>query len=141
LALVLVFILALPATAGAAKVKLDGAVVGQPDSRAQITVRKRHHKLRQVTKLAFSKVDVSCQDGTAGQISGHVTRSFAIRGKDFTRKSRLDAIGIDNGYFKATGRFRGGGKSVSGKVRFAFKLSSNGTGCGTGEVRWKASKR
>ena len=31
--------------------------------------------------------------------------------------------GIDHGYFKATGKFRRGGKAVKGNVRFAFKTT------------------
>ena len=43
----------------------------------------------------------------------------------------------DKGYFKATAKFRRGGKAAKGSVRFAFKTTV-GTGCGTDSVRWRA---
>ena len=85
----------------------------------------------------FSKVEATCQDGSGGAISGSDPRHFAISGKNFTRKTRVLGTGIKHGYFKATGKFRRGGKAVKGTVRFAFKTTS-GVGCGTGKVPWRA---
>ena len=51
----------------------------------------------------------------------------------------MRGVGIDKGYFKASGKFRRGGKAVKGRVRFAFKTAP-GAGCGTDSVRWRAEK-
>lgn len=130
--------LALAASASAAKLKLRGQIVGQPQSKAQITViRDRHNNLQAVGRIKFTKVTATCDDGTGGAISGSDPRQFPISGKNFTRKTRVQGVGIDHGYFKATGKFRRGGKAVKGSVRFAFKTTS-GAGCGTDSVRWRA---
>ncbi len=138
LALVSAATLGLAAGASAKKLKLDGQVVGQSQSRVQITViRDSHNNLQAIRKVAFKKVSALCDDGSSGAISGSDPRKFVIGGKNFTRKTRVLGTGIDHGYFKATGKFRRGGKAVKGNVRFAFKTTS-GAGCGTGKVRWRA---
>lgn len=130
--------LVLATSASAAKLKLRGQIVGQPQSKAQITViRDSHNNLQAVRKLKFTKVAATCDDGTGGAISGSDPRQFPISGKNFTRKTRIKGIGIDKGYFKATAKFRRGGKAVKGSVRFAFKTTA-GAGCGTDSVRWRA---
>jgi hypothetical protein len=138
LALVALASLGLASGASAEKLRLKGQIVGQPQSKAQITVlRNRHRNLKGVLKVKFTKVNATCEDGSSGTISGSDPRPFGISGKNFTRKTRVLGTGIDKGYFKATGTFRRGGKAVKGKVRFAFKLTS-GVGCGTGNVVWRA---
>ncbi len=138
LTLVAAATLGLAAGASAKKLKLEGQVVGQAQSRVQITVvRDSHKNLKAVTKVAFKKVTATCSDGTGGAISGADPRPFSIGGKNFTRKTRVLGTGIDHGYFKATGKFRRGGKAVKGNVRFAFKTTT-GAGCGTGKLRWRA---
>lgn len=130
--------MALAPAASAEKLKLSGQVVGQPQSKAQITViRDRHRNLQAVRKVQFKKVNALCDDGSSGTISGSDPRKFAVGGKNFTRKTRVLGTGIDHGYFKATGKFRQGGKAVKGNVRFAFKTTT-GAGCGTGKLRWRA---
>jgi len=136
--LVAIASLALASSASAEKLRLKGEIVGQPQSKAQITVlRNKHKNLKAVLKVKFTKVQATCQDGTGGAISGSDPRQFAISGKNFTRKTRVLGTGIEHGYFKATGKFRRGGKAVKGTVRFAFKTTS-GVGCGTGKVPWRA---
>ena len=138
IALVAVASLALAASASAEKLRLSGEIVGQPQSKAQITVlRNKHKNLKAVLKVKFTKVEATCEDGSSGTISGSDPRAFRIGGKNFTRKTRVLGTGIDRGYFKATGKFRRGGKAVKGTVRFAFKTTS-GVGCGTGRVDWRA---
>jgi hypothetical protein len=130
--------LSMAAGASAEKLKLNGEIVGQPKSKAQITVlRNENHNLKAVLKVKFTKVAATCEDGTSGAISGSDPRHFPISGKNFTRKTRVLGTGIDHGYFKATGKFRRGGKAVKGTVRFAFKTTA-GVGCGTGKVAWRA---
>jgi hypothetical protein len=137
-ALVAVASLALASGASAEKLRLKGEIVGQPQSKAQITVlRNKHKNLKGILKVKFTKVNATCDDGSSGTISGADPRPFSIGGKNFTRKTRVLGTGIDKGYFKATGKFRRGGKAVKGKVRFAFKTTS-GAGCGTGNVAWRA---
>jgi hypothetical protein len=131
--------LVLPSGAAAAQLHLRGQVVGQPSSKAQITVVKKHGDLTAISSIKFTRVAVTCSDGTSGAISGSDPRTFKIHGKNFTRKTRVLGVGIDHGYFRATGKFRKGGKAVKGGVRFAFKASS-GAGCGTGKLTWRASK-
>ena len=138
LALVALASLALASGASAEKLRLKGEIVGQPQSKAQITVlRNKHKNLKSVLKVKFTKVAAKCQDGSGGTISGSDPRQFPISGKNFTRKTRVLGTGIDHGYFKAAGKFRRGGKAVKGSVRFAFKTTS-GVGCGTGKVKWRA---
>jgi hypothetical protein len=131
--------LALPSGAAAATLHLGGSVVGEPRSRAQITVVKRHGLVVAISKIKFTRVAVTCSDGSSGAINGVDTRTFTVRGKNFTRKTRIEGSGIEHGYFRATGRFSRGGKAVAGNLRFAFKATS-GAGCGTGKARWKAQK-
>jgi hypothetical protein len=131
--------LAFPAWAAAGSINLKGQVVGQPQSRASITVVKKHGDLVAIGGISFKRVAVLCSNGTSGAISGSDSRRFKIRGKNFTRKTRVLGPGIDHGYFRATGKFRRGGKAVKGNVRFAF-TASDGAGCGTGKVRWRAEK-
>ena len=134
----LVAIGTLAAGASAEKLKLKGQLVGQPRSKAQLTiVRDKHNNLEAVKKIKFTRVAATCSDGSGGAISGADPRSFSIHGKNFTRKTRVLGTGIDHGYFKATGKFRRGGKAVKGTVRFAFKTTT-GAGCGTGRVVWRA---
>ena len=138
IALVAIASLALASSASAEKLRLKGEIVGQPQSKAQITVlRNKHKNLKAVLKVKFTKVQATCEDGSGGAISGSDPRHFAISGKNFTRKTRVLGTGIEHGYFKATGKFRRGGKAVKGTVRFAFKTTS-GVGCGTGKVPWRA---
>jgi hypothetical protein len=131
--------LALPATAAAGKVKLRGAVTGAQGSAVQLTVTKEGGEIRKITKLKFQRVPLNCQDGQGGAISGSTLRSFPVRGKDFTRKTRISGLGIKKGHFRVSGKFRRGGKVAKGSVRFAIKRT-DGVGCGTGDVRWKARK-
>ena len=134
-----VILLVMPASASAGKIKLQGTVAGAPASNVQITVTKNHGNLQQITKLKFARVPLNCSDGTAGAITGQSTGSFKVRGKDFTRRTRIEGIGIEKGHFRVSGKFRRGGKVAKGFVRFAIKATS-GAGCGTGNVRWKAAK-
>jgi hypothetical protein len=136
---VFVLALALPATATAGKVELRGAVTGAQGSSVQVTVTKKGGEIRKITKLKFQRVPLNCQDGQAGAISGRALRSFPVSGKDFTRKTRIEGPGIQKGYFRVSGKFRRGGKVAKGSVRFAVKRT-DGVGCGTGDVRWKARK-
>ena len=133
-------VLALPAEdAVAGKIKLDGEVTGAEGSRVQITVTKKSGHIGKITKLKFQRVPLNCEDGQAAAISGRTLGSFPVRGKDFTRRTRISGVGIKKGFFRVTGRFRRGGKVAKGGVRFAIKRS-DGVGCGTGDLRWKASK-
>lgn len=136
---VFMLVLALPATAAAGKVKLRGAVTGAQGSAVQVTVTKKGGEIRKITKLKFQRVPLNCQDGQGGAISGSTLRSFPVRGKDFTRKTRISGLGIKKGHFRVSGKFRRGGKVAKGSVRFAIKRT-DGVGCGTGNVRWKARK-
>ena len=136
---VIAVLLVVPAGASAGKLKLQGAVAGAPASKVQLTVTKNHGNLQQITKLKFARVPLNCSDGTSAAITGQSLRSFKVRGKDFTRRNRVEGIGIEKGYFRVSGKFRRGGKVAKGFVRFAIKTTS-GTGCGTGNVRWKAVK-
>ncbi|MGH2800486.1 MAG: hypothetical protein ACRDM0_23040 [Thermoleophilaceae bacterium] len=131
--------LALPATATAGKLKLRGAVTGAQGSSVQVTVTKKGGDIGKITKLKFKRVPLNCQDGQGGAISGSTVRSFGVRGRDFTRKTRISGLGIRKGYFRVAGKFRRGGKVAKGSVRFAIKRT-DGVGCGTGDVRWKARK-
>ena len=131
--------LTVAAGASAVTIKLKGEVVGQPKSNVQVTVRKEHGDLTKITKLVFKRVAATCEDGTGGAINGSDPRDFSISGKNFTRKTRVLGPGIDHGYFKSSGRFRRGGKALTGKVRFAFKTTA-GVGCGTGNPKFKAAK-
>jgi hypothetical protein len=129
--------LVLAAGASAETLRLKGQVVGQPRSKAEVTVvRDKHNNLKAIKKLKFTRIAATCSDGTSGAISGADPRPFAIHGKNFTRKTRVLGTGIDHGYFKATGKFRRGGKAAKGTVRFAFKTTA-GAGCGTGRVLWR----
>jgi hypothetical protein len=131
--------LALPGSAAAANIKLKGEVIGQPSSGVQVTVKKEHGDLTKITKLRFNRVAATCSDGSSGAISGSDPRDFSISGKSFTRKTRVLGTGIDRGYMKVSGAFHGGGKTLTGKVRFAFKTTA-GVGCGTGKPKFKATK-
>lgn len=63
--------LALAGTAAAETLKLHGQIVGQPKSKAQITViRNSNRNLKAVKKIKFTKVAATCDDGTGGAISG-----------------------------------------------------------------------
>ena len=135
----ILILLAVPATAAAGKVRLQGEVAQAPASNVQITVSKKQGNLQAITKLKFARVPLNCDDGTNGAITGQATHSFKVRGKDFTRRTRIEGVGIDKGYFRVSGKFRRGGKVAKGFVRFAIKATT-GAGCGTGNVRWKAAK-
>jgi hypothetical protein len=135
----IVVVLAVPATASAGKIKLQGNVAGTPSSNVQLTVRKDEGDLEKITKLKFQRVPLNCSDGTSGAISGQTVRSFEVRGKDFTRRTRIAGPGISKGFFRVSGKFRRGGRVAKGFVRFAI-TSTTGAGCGTGNVRWKATK-
>ena len=132
--------LLLPATAaGAGKIRLEGEVAFAAGSKVLITVTKKEGHIGKITKLKFQRVPLNCQDGQGGAISGRTLGSFPVRGKDFTRKTKISGPGIRNGFFRVSGRFRRGGKTAKGKVRFSIKRS-DGIGCGTGDVFWKATK-
>ena len=138
LALVALASLALASGASAEKLRLKGKIVGQPQSKAQITVvRNKHKNLKSVLKVKFTRSTATCEDGSSGDDQRRRPAPFPISGKNFTRKTRVLGTGIDHGYFKAAGKFRRGGKAVKGRVRFAFKTTS-GVGCGTGKVKWRA---
>jgi hypothetical protein len=132
--------LALPAAAmGAGKIKLEGGVAGAQASNVQVTVTKKGGEIGKITKLKFQRVPINCQDGQGGAISGRTLGSFQVRGRDFTRRTRISGPGIQNGFFRVSGRFRRGGKVAKGSVRFAIQRP-DGIGCGTGDLRWKAVK-
>ena len=120
------------------KLRLSGGIVGQPRSKAQVTVlRNENKKLKAILDVKFTRITAECDDGTSGTISGQDPRRFGIGGKSFTRKTRVVGTGIDHGYFRATGKFRRGGKAVDGKVTFTFTLNG-GAKCDTGQVAWRA---
>ncbi len=132
--------LALPATAaGAGKIALKGEVVGVPTSGVAITITKDQASIGKITKLNFNRVPLSCSDGQTGVVSGSSTRSFEVRGKNFTRRTRIAGPGIQNGFFRVSGKFRRGGRVAKGFVRFSLKTTT-GAGCGSDNVRWKAAK-
>ena len=131
--------LVLPAGANAGKVTLHGSLAGQPKSGVRVTVQKQHGNLGKVTQLKFTKVAALCDDGSGGLIAGQITRAFRVSGNKFTKKTRVGGVGIDKGYFRASGTFRRGGKNLAGRVRFSFKTTT-GAGCGTGNVRYQAAK-
>jgi hypothetical protein len=132
--------LALPASAvGAGKIKLEGGVTGAQGSSVKLTVTKKSGHIGKITKLKFQRVPLNCQDGQGGAISGRTLGSFPVRGKDFTRRTKISGTGIKNGFFRVSGKFRRGGKVAKGGVRFSIKRT-DGVGCGTGDVRWKATK-
>jgi len=136
---ILVVALALPAAAIAGKIKLDGGVTGAQGSRVQLTVTKKSGDIAKITKLKFQRVPLNCQDGAAAAINGRTLRAFPVRGKDFTRKTKISGPGIGNGFFRVSGKFRRGGKVAKGSVRFSIQRT-DGVGCGTGDQRWKATK-
>ena len=69
LALVAVASLALASGASAEKLRLKGEIVGQPQSKAQITVlRNKHKNLKGILKVKFTKVNATCDDGSSGTI-------------------------------------------------------------------------
>lgn len=131
--------LAFPTGALAGKVKLKGAVAGQPKSNVTFVVQKHNGNLGKITKMKFTKIGVNCNDGTAGLIGGQTTKPFRVSGNHFTKKTKLFGTGIDKGYFRASGSFRKGGKQVTGKVRFSLKAET-GAGCGTGNVKYAAAR-
>jgi hypothetical protein len=131
--------LAFPTSALAGKVKLNGAVAGSPKSKVTFVVQKKNGNLGKITKMKFTKVNVNCSDGTAGLIGGQSTKAFRVSGNHFTKKSKIFGTGIDKGYFRASGKFRRGGKQLTGKVRFSIRTTS-GAGCGTGNVKFAAAK-
>ncbi|MQA74448.1 MAG: hypothetical protein GEU88_08950 [Solirubrobacterales bacterium] len=134
----LVAALALPATASAEKVKLEGTVTDVPSSKVKVGVKKKHGEIRKITSMKFRKVPVTCSDGSSGAINGNLPL-FPVRGNDFTRKAKIRGTGIESGFVKVAGKFRRGGKVVKGTVRFSFK-SESGAGCGTDEQAFKATK-
>jgi hypothetical protein len=137
---VFAFVLALPASSSAGgKLRLEGEVAFAPGSKVKLTVTKKRGHIGKITKLKFQRVPLNCQDGQGGAISGRTLGSFPVRGKDFTRKTRISGTGIKNGFFRVSGRFRHGGKTAKGKVRFSIKRT-DGIGCGTGDVFWKVTK-
>jgi hypothetical protein len=132
--------LALPASAvGAGKIKLEGSVTGAQGSSVKLTVTKKDGHIGKITKLKFQRVPLNCEDGQGGAISGRTLGAFPVRGKDFTRRTKISGTGIKNGFFRVSGKFRRGGKVAKGGVRFSIKRT-DGVGCGTGDVRWKATK-
>jgi hypothetical protein len=130
--------LALPATASAEKLKLEGKVIGVAESKVAVGVQKRHGEIRRIGSMRFRRVPVTCSDGSQGAIDGNLP-SFPVRGKSFTRKATIQGTGIDSGFVKVSGRFRRSGRVVKGSVRFSFK-AEGGAGCGTDVRRYKASK-
>jgi hypothetical protein len=134
-----VVVLAVPSVASAGKVKLGGGVAGAPASKVQITVTKKHGNLGKITKLSFNRVPITCADGLNTAISGRTIRSFRVSGNKFQKRTRIVGDGIKKGYFRASGKFRRGGKVAKGFVRFSVKRS-DGVGCGTDTQRWKARK-
>jgi hypothetical protein len=131
--------LAVPSVASAGKVKLGGGVAGAPASKVQITVTKKHGNLGKITKLKFNRVPITCADGLNTAINGRTVRSFRVSGNKFTKRTRIAGPGIKNGFFRASGKFRRGGKVAKGFVRFSVKRT-DGVGCGTDTQRWKARK-
>jgi hypothetical protein len=138
--LVLALALFVPASSSAAgKLKLEGAVAFAQGSKVQLTVTKKSGHIGKITKLKFEGLPLNCQDGQTAAISGRTLRSFPVRGKDFTRRTKISGPGIRNGFFRVTGNFRRGGRVAKGAVRFSIKRT-DGVGCGTGDLRWKATK-
>ena len=131
-------VLALPATAGANTYKLRGGIVGSPGTGATAQVKKKSGEIKQIRSLEFKRVPVRCEDGSTGTLNATFPQ-FGVNGKDFTRRTRIQGTGIQNGFVRVSGKFRRNGRVVKGFVRFSFK-SSAGSGCGSDTVRWKARK-
>ncbi|MGH2954000.1 MAG: hypothetical protein ACRDK9_08270 [Solirubrobacterales bacterium] len=131
--------LALPGAADATKIKHRGTLVGVPSATVKFAVKKKRGDLKRITKLRFDDVPVTCADGSVGVVFGEL-RSFGLSGKRFTRKGRIQGIGIQDGRLRVAGKLRRGGKVAKGKVRVAFK-SSSGVGCGTDNRAWKTRKK
>ena len=127
-----------PATASANTYKLKGEITGVSSSGVTVKVKKTKGRIGRIESLKFQRVPVTCDGGSSGAISATFPQ-FPVRGKDFTRKTKIQGVGINDGFVKVNGKFRRHGKAVKGFVRFAFK-STGGQGCGTDSVRWKASK-
>ncbi len=138
LCVALACVLALPATASANTYKLKGGIVGSPGTGVTAKVKKTSGKVKQIRSLEFKRVPVRCDDGSTGTLNSTFPQ-FGLNGKDFTRRTRIEGTGIQNGFVRVSGKFRRNGRVVKGFVRFSFK-SSAGSGCGTDNVRWKAKK-
>ena len=94
-----------------------------------------------ITKLKFQRVPLNCEDGQGGAISGRTLGSYAVRGKDFTRRTKISGTGIRERHLPRRGQVpAAAARSPSGSVRFSIKRT-DGVGCGTGDLRWKAQKR
>ena len=124
----LVVALALPATASAAKLKLDGKVKGIPDSTVSVGAKKRDGAIKKVTSMKFRGVPVSCSDGSTGAINGNMP-TMRVRRNNFAAKTSIEGV---------SGQFRRGGRVVKGEVRFTFEAKS-GASCTTDKRRFKAS--
>ncbi len=135
----LVLVMVFPATALAEQIKLKGEIVGVPTSGVRITITKDDGAIGKISKLSFNRVPLTCSDGSAASVSGSALQAFEVRGKNFTRRTSIAGPGIQNGFFRVSGKFRRGGKTAKGFVRFSLKTTT-GAGCGTDNVRWKASK-
>jgi acylphosphatase len=133
----LVVALALPATASAAKLKLDGKVKGIPDSRVSVGAKKRDGAIKKVTSMKFRGVPVSCSDGSTGAINGNMP-TMRVRRNNFAAKTSIEGTGIESGVVRVSGQFRRGGRVVKGDVRFTFEAKS-GASCTTDKRRFKAS--
>lgn len=133
-----VMLIALPATASAKSYTLKGTVAGVTTAKVTVKVKvKKGGQIARINALEFKQVPVTCADGSSGAISASFP-AFPVRGKDFTRRTKITGVGIDEGFVRVAGAFRRGGKTAKGQVRFAFQ--SGGAGCGTDDVAWKAVK-
>ena len=136
---VLAVALAVPGAAQAAKIKHRGEITGVAGTQVRFVVKKDHGKLRNISNMVFKDVPVTCEDGSTGTVTGFLPK-FPVSGKDFTRKGKIEGIGIKSGFLRVAGEFRAGGRRASGSVRFSFK-STAGLGCGTDDAPWETQKR
>lgn len=124
--------------ASANSFKLKGSLVGNPTAKVTVKVKKNGSGIVAVKGMKFTNVPATCSDGSGGVIGGSIN-PFPVDKNNFNRKGRISGAGITNGFLKVGGHFSRGGKAISGKVRFSFKIDS-GAGCGTDDLRWKAQK-
>lgn len=132
--------LALPASASANTIKHEGSIDGVPAAKVKFAVKKNDGELKKVTNLHFSRVPVTCEDGSGGTVTAQLP-NFALEGKDkFTRKGPIEGAGISDGTLRAFGKFAGNGKRATGNIKIAFE-SSSGSNCGTKRLDWSTAKR
>ena len=134
----LVAALALPATASAEKLMLEGKVKGVPESTVSVGAKKRDGAIKKVTSMQFRDIPVRCSDNSEGTIDVNLPK-IRVRRNDFARKTPIEGKGIASGSVRVSGTFRRAGRRVKGSVRVSFEANS-GPNCTTGKQRYKASK-